>query len=535
MNADYMDAVRRGDKKSVQRLFDEAAEYALANSVVRENGKLKKVFHHTNASFTAFDRSKARHSVEMDGFFFAPDAESSAEYGNNTIGAYLNITSPRYNHQWNYGVSDTAGTQERIRLEEAGYDGLINTDENGNVFEYMAFDENQIFDASPVTYDDNGKVIPLSERFRTDTDDIRYSLKVTVSDYADNSRFFASGYDLSMARNDEERMALRLYQQKLNELKMAQQHMAEQQEILDSDTASASDKQSARNRIQIYSQQVSFAQEKVNNMERSPMISELLKRSDEVQNELLNNEDGIEGVREQLNAEAQETEAAIRKAEERGGADQKKEIARLKAELQRTKEKLALLKSKHADEIAATVAKYREKMSRDTQFRRIGKDNEKHVKSIVDTIKRWDKLRRAETDTQNVPEELKQMVDTIMATFIEHDLNSMAPVAFKDLKARNGVDLLNAYTAMISKDTMIAEALYTDDLMEALSRLPEQLKELDDYKKTKPKGYEGDWMMDKASKRNATLKTVDDLLTRVSKLVTSQRKIFMDGKYREID
>ena len=69
-------------------------------------------------------------------------------------------------------------------LKQEGYDGIIikgtayDTDtfgENNN--QYLVLDSNQVKSAEPVTYDDNGKVIPLSERFNTKNDDIRYSLK----------------------------------------------------------------------------------------------------------------------------------------------------------------------------------------------------------------------------------------------------------------------------------------------------------------------------------------------------------------------
>ena len=40
---------------------------------------------------------------------------------------------------------------------------------------YILFDSNQVKSADPVTYDDAGNVIPLSERFNTKKDDIRYS------------------------------------------------------------------------------------------------------------------------------------------------------------------------------------------------------------------------------------------------------------------------------------------------------------------------------------------------------------------------
>ena len=60
-------------------------------------------------------------------------------------------------------------------MQNEGYDGVIN-EEDGVIWEYIAFSPNQIKSADPVTYDDNGNVIPLSERFNPEKEDIRYSL-----------------------------------------------------------------------------------------------------------------------------------------------------------------------------------------------------------------------------------------------------------------------------------------------------------------------------------------------------------------------
>ena len=67
----------------------------------------------------------------------------------------------------------------------SGYDG-IELDYDGHrwvngkredVHTYIVFDPAQAKSADPVTYDDDGNVIPLSERFNTESDDIRYQLK----------------------------------------------------------------------------------------------------------------------------------------------------------------------------------------------------------------------------------------------------------------------------------------------------------------------------------------------------------------------
>lgn len=68
---------------------------------------------------------------------------------------------------------------------DSGYDG-IELDFDGrryidgkreDVHTFIVFDPSQVKSADPVTYDDKGNVIPLSQRFNTEEEDIRYSLK----------------------------------------------------------------------------------------------------------------------------------------------------------------------------------------------------------------------------------------------------------------------------------------------------------------------------------------------------------------------
>lgn len=65
------------------------------------------------------------------------------------------------------------------RAKAAGHDGVIftNTYDGGaldNIFTLFHGHENQIKSANPNTYDDQGKLIPQSERFQVETPDIRY-------------------------------------------------------------------------------------------------------------------------------------------------------------------------------------------------------------------------------------------------------------------------------------------------------------------------------------------------------------------------
>lgn len=67
-------------------------------------------------------------------------------------------------------------------LKERGYDGVIQSEEGDEV---VAFESNQIKLADPVTYDDKGKVIPLSERFNKESNDIRFSMAEPVEQVRD--------------------------------------------------------------------------------------------------------------------------------------------------------------------------------------------------------------------------------------------------------------------------------------------------------------------------------------------------------------
>ena len=108
-----------------------------SSKVVNENGEPKVVYHQTNSTiyrnvetgenwddldwrekqewkerddwddywqeedFYAFNRNHARTTVELDGFFFAPNYDEYHEYGERTIHAFLNIRKPASQEDYN--------------------------------------------------------------------------------------------------------------------------------------------------------------------------------------------------------------------------------------------------------------------------------------------------------------------------------------------------------------------------------------------------------------------------------------------------
>ena len=243
----YLDAVSRGDTEAAQKMVEEAAKNA---------GYSIKAYHGTRADFFTFDKGRVGKGTDQygAGFYFAGDKEAASHYGNRVISSALKLENPYsvsavnlldaeitltesqaykivkkhpmmydteesplgdyYDAYWENGpkewmVKDLAAQYTDLGLldsdlfrdypnelheavrEVTGHDGIVVNLQNGEKF-YIAWFDNQMKSADPVTYDDNGNAIPLSERFKPDEADIRYSLSNTNAEYA------PSGNDVPM-------------------------------------------------------------------------------------------------------------------------------------------------------------------------------------------------------------------------------------------------------------------------------------------------------------------------------------------------
>lgn len=189
----YMKAVERGDTESAQRMVDEAAKKA---------GYTVKMYHGSKrgGGFTVF----------RDWSYFTKSkkyAQRYTERGNDKslYSAYVKIgnafdtrkAADRYlfdEIRQEYGMGEiqdtglpdwTDGYDIADYIDENGlnYDAII-LDEGGDLvngkpisrgLSYVIRNSNNIKSAEPITYDNNGNVIPLSERFKDNNHDIRYS------------------------------------------------------------------------------------------------------------------------------------------------------------------------------------------------------------------------------------------------------------------------------------------------------------------------------------------------------------------------
>lgn len=221
-DSSYLDAVNRGDMETAQKMVDEVAKKA---------GYNYRGVHRAKTDFTVFDKAKIgtnRGLALGDGFYVSLRisdnmASSYADdaYGKIKMDLYVKLDNPlvlgvpfdenivdRMQNElswfgddasdW-YGESsenirnmllssDSSNQMEAIHwiaednhikvselLKKYGYDGVIK--ETTHTSQAVVFDENQLKSADTVTYDDNGNIIPLSQRFNSADNDIRFSDK----------------------------------------------------------------------------------------------------------------------------------------------------------------------------------------------------------------------------------------------------------------------------------------------------------------------------------------------------------------------
>ena len=209
MDADYLAAVERGDMETAQRMVNEAAEAA---------GYAQKVYR-----VDAYEGDKTRYKNVQGGVFYAESLDyfDHSDTGHrradakpfflNTTGFFdpMNEMRNLIVNSWGdilgresdfekFGIEDetfddrgqyndgeeilvTSTDGLAYAAQKQGYNGVILRDipqNDGRAFtEYAAYNSNSVKSADPVTYDDNGNVIPLSERFNPENEDIRFSAR----------------------------------------------------------------------------------------------------------------------------------------------------------------------------------------------------------------------------------------------------------------------------------------------------------------------------------------------------------------------
>ena len=201
-NADvrYSDRDNRYMELAKNPEANEAELRKMIEEVARENGYNSPIVYHgtPNGDFNVFDRDRIGSTTDYGwygaGFYFSTNenvAKRYAGYLRTSIvkSAYLKTSNPLvisvtdrfeiprrladimgvYIEEFENKKELSLRFAEWIRNSE--YDSVIAKKTN----EYVVYDPEQIKSADIVTYDDNGNIIPLSERFNKKNPDIRFS------------------------------------------------------------------------------------------------------------------------------------------------------------------------------------------------------------------------------------------------------------------------------------------------------------------------------------------------------------------------
>jgi len=206
-------------------MYDSEYTSPAKSSVVTKEGLPLVVYHGTNAEngdFYVFDESEAKKkgglgfkALGKGNYFTATKLDGTERYGARVIAAYLDVKTPfvfdggmsfREQVSKELGIDAESMSYNEIQkvMRDAGYDGVIQYDKNGDIQLAVTFDSKQIksatdnigtFDkANPdirysvpkidqaymkaVNNGDNGEVIHQPGRFNPWNDDIRYNLPV---------------------------------------------------------------------------------------------------------------------------------------------------------------------------------------------------------------------------------------------------------------------------------------------------------------------------------------------------------------------
>lgn len=194
-DTDYLAAVQAGDTQAAQQMVDQAAKAA--------GYIIGPVWHGSKESgWTSFDDSKRGKAADSKmAWFFAETKEMADEFawkgGNKVYGStkpyYIKIGEAPVEMDYTLGpgtINESANTI--LKAKKSGFDGVAwqNADVLGKTgFAYAVFDGKNVKSADPITRDDSGNVIPLSQRFQQSSADIRYMPETTQRKVGSNIDF----------------------------------------------------------------------------------------------------------------------------------------------------------------------------------------------------------------------------------------------------------------------------------------------------------------------------------------------------------
>lgn len=289
--------------------------------------------------------------------------------------------------------------------KQAGYDGVVfknlkdNGGRNSNVSldtvsdVYITFNPKNVKSADAITYDNNGKVIPLSERFNSSEEDIRYNMR--GGDFLNNREALAQALETTTI-NASERNTVKTYQQGLEQMNKLNDKLNEIDDKIKAINAKDNISKSDKAEIASLEKVKAETEEKIVNKDKS-----LLKL------------ESTEAMRNILKYETSKKIARVREQKNERIAEIKKQ------ETQKRKDAVAKLRKQKNDKIDDIILKNREKRKADAEKR---KDNQDWSHSISEIKKYSKKLLDAvlhPTEKMYIPYGLNEPIKSITSTLLD--------------------------------------------------------------------------------------------------------------------
>jgi len=163
----YIQAIESGDIATVHKMVDETAKAKGYN--------VGPVFHGTKNLFKTFRTPAWFSNNQQFAENFAGSWSSSGESSeaSHVQSVYLSMQNPYQTSDWS--ITEPVSPKALRDLVPNEYDSVLFTNpDDSEESELIVFSPEQIKSSDPITRDDTGNIIPLSERFNTSNPDVRY-------------------------------------------------------------------------------------------------------------------------------------------------------------------------------------------------------------------------------------------------------------------------------------------------------------------------------------------------------------------------
>lgn len=558
-DTEYLDAVNRGDMETAQRMVDEAA---------KEAGYTVKAYHGTShGGFNVFDTYGGNFGLFGMGSYFTENRDVADSYQNKGKGNQkqtysvflkssktLDMDATANISAWENAIPDAEGyfdncktnedcfralkeycmDQEMIRWEaEDLITGLISQTMGYNAIThigggrwnnkdgtrhrvYIVFDPEQVKSADPVTYDDNGNVIPLSERFNSENDDIRYSDR--DPDALTNREILANMLD-SVAESDRDKAFLDKYKARLEQIEKDKAEIARLKE--EKKGAEKLRREVITSKIEKLEKGITESEKWLKNLEETATLKRLVSKEREAMY--------AEGVLAGQMAQGKADAKVIRKQQEKLDKEKQKRAdmlaeyrARVAEREQRIKEKYQEAREKSIEgrnktevrnKIKRVIAKLHRLLTSDSK--------EKHVPSGLKTVVA-DALSIINMDTVGAEKRIKEYDERIAKAtdpiVKESLINTRNEIEAQGVRFAEKIAKLQDAYAQIKKDASAdVRSVYSEDIEEYIKAVREQVGD------TSIKDMDID-----------QLEAVYEMFTIILKNVRDGNKLFLEGRSQTV-